>query len=61
MAERKHFQSQKLDKEDYSAAEAGAKVVKDGGKIILVGGLMLTVVKKYGPEVVKQLRRLRKL
>ncbi len=60
MEERKRFQNQTLNSEDYEKTEEGAKLVKDGGKllmgIVFVGGL----IKKYGPEILKGVNKIRK-
>lgn len=61
MTERKRFQTQTLNSEDYATTEKGAKAVKTGGKIlgiVAVSGLMF---KKYGNHIIKSLGKIRKI
>jgi hypothetical protein len=60
MAEQKRFQSQTLNNEDYQKTESGAKLLKDGGKVL--GGFLLFVgvIRKYGPEIIKGINKVRK-
>ena len=51
MAEHKRFKSQNLDSNDYAKTEEGAKLLKDGGKILTAGAFLVVVAKKYGPRV----------
>lgn len=60
MAEHKRFKSQDLDSNDYAKTEEGAKLLKDGGKILTVGAFLVVVAKKYGPRVLKSITKLRK-
>ncbi len=61
MEERKRFQNQTLSSEDYEKTEEGAKALKNGGKILGAALLLGGVIKKYGPELLKGLSKLRKL
>ncbi len=60
MTERKRFQNQTLNSEDYEKIEVGAKAVKNGGTILATICLAFGVGKKYGPALLKNLRKLRK-
>lgn len=60
MEERKRFQHQTLNSEDYKKTEEGAQAVKNGGKIIAALALVIGVGKKYGPALLKNLSKLRK-
>ncbi len=53
MADQKRFQAQNLNSEDYEKAESGAKVVKDGGKILAALWAFGYVGKKFGPSLLK--------
>lgn len=61
MSERKRFQNQTLNSEDYEKTEEGAKALKNGGKILGAAALFVGVGKKYGPALLKNLRKLRKI
>lgn len=61
MAEKKRFQNQKLNSEDYEKTEEGAKALKNGGKILGVVVLAVGVVKKYGPSLIKNINKIRKI
>ena len=61
MEERKRFQNQTLNSEDYEKVEEGAKAVKNGGAILTTLLLVIGVGKKYGPALLKNLRKLRKV
>lgn len=52
MADQKRFQAQNLNSEDYERTESGAKVVKDGGIILSLAGLVF-VGKKLGPRLLR--------
>ena len=51
MAEQKRFQNQTLNSDDYEKIEEGAKLVKDGSKLLLGVFFVCGLVKKYGPEI----------
>ncbi len=53
MADQKRFQAQNLNSEDYEKTESGAKVVKDGGIILLALAPLVFVGKKFGPSLLK--------
>ena len=61
MADQKRFQKQELNSEDYEKTEEGAKMLKTTSKggtgIVVVVG----VLKKYGPEMLKGINKIRKL
>ena len=61
MKDRKRFQNQTLDREDYGKYEDGAEVVKNGG--VILAGLVVAVgaLTKYGPELLKNFSKLRKI
>jgi len=59
MQERKRFQNQTLNSEDYEKTEEGAKAVKNGGAILTA--VAVGVGKKYGPALLKNLSKLRKI
>lgn len=61
MAEKKRFQNQKLNSEDYENTEEGAKALKNGGKILGTLVLAVGVAKKYGPQLIKNISKLKKL
>ena len=61
MEERKRFQHQTLNSEDYEKTEEGAKAVKNGGAILTAIALAIGVGKKYGPALLKNLSKLRKI
>ena len=58
MEEQKRFQNQELDSKDYEPIEEGAKLLKNGGKILAVLALAGGSLKRYGPEVVKGIKKL---
>lgn len=60
MAERKSFQSQTLNSEDYKEIEIGAKALKTG-IILSAAALFIGVSKKCGPALQKNLSKLRKI
>ena len=60
MEERKRFQNQTLNSEDYEKTEEGAKAVKNGGAILGAIALVVGVGKTYGPALLKNLSKLRK-
>ncbi len=60
MEERKRFQNQTLDSEDYEKIEEGAKAVKNAGAIATALAALVGVSKKFGPALLKNLSRLRK-
>ena len=60
MAERKRFKSQNLDNHDYEKTEEGAKLLKDGSKIVAAGAFLVVMTKKYGPRILKSITKLRK-
>ena len=61
MVDRKRFQNQTLNSEDYEKTEEGAKALKNGGKI--AGAFVLTfgLAKKYGPGLIRSISKIRKL
>ncbi len=61
MEEKKRFQNQKLNSEDYEKTEEGAKALKSGGTLLGVAVLAVGVVKKYGPSLIKSLSKIRKI
>lgn len=61
MADRKRFQNQTLNSEDYEKTEEGAKALKNGGKILAALALFVGVGKKYGPALLKNISKIRKL
>ena len=61
MEERKRFQNQALNSEDYEKTEEGAQAVKNGGKVLAALALAAGVGKKYGPALLKNLSKLRKV
>lgn len=61
MADRKRFQNQTLNSEDYEKTEEGAKAVKNGGAILTAVALAVGVGKKYGPALIKNISKIRKL
>ena len=61
MQERKRFQNQTLNSEDYEKTEEGAKAVKKGGAILTAVAVAVGVGKKYGPALLKNLSKLRKI
>ncbi|RRK33461.1 hypothetical protein EBB54_20500 [Schaedlerella arabinosiphila] len=60
MAEQKRFQNQTLNSEDYQKTESGAQLLKDGGKVLGIVLLGAGVIKKYGPEIIKGINKVRK-
>ena len=60
MEERNRFKNQTLSSKDYEKVEESAKLLKSGAKIALVAGFCFTVVKKYGPTVIKSIKKLKK-
>lgn len=60
MQEKKRFEKQKLDKKEYENIETGVKAVKDGIKILAVLITAATGIKKYGPDLLKNIRKLHK-
>lgn len=61
MKDQKRFQNQTLNSEDYEKMEEGAKALKNGGKILGALTLCVGVGKKYGPALLKNLSKIRKL
>ena len=61
MEERKRFQNQTMNSEDYARTEEGAKAVKNGSAILTALLLAVGVGKKYGPALLKNLSKLRKV
>ena len=60
MEERKRFQNQTLNSRDYEKAEEGAMAVKNAGTLMASIAVVVGVGKKYGPALLKNLRKLRK-
>lgn len=60
MEERKRFQNQMLNSEDYEKVEEGARALKDGGKLLGAAVLFIGVAKKYGPAIIKNINKIRK-
>ena len=61
MEERKRFQNQTLNSEDYEKTEEGAQAVKNGGKVLAGLALAVGFGKKYGPALLKNLSKLWKI
>lgn len=61
MTERKRFQNQTLNSEDYVMIEIGAKAVKTGGKILGIAAVSGLMFKKYGNRIIKSLGKIRKI
>ena len=59
MAERKRFQNQVLNSEEYAMTEKGATAVKTGGVILTTIAVVTVVVKKYGPVLLKSFSKSR--
>ena len=60
MQEKKRFKKQKLDKKEYENIEAGVKAVKNGMKMLATFVPAVVGLKKYGPGVLKNIRKLHK-
>ena len=60
MADRKRFQNQTLNSEDYEKTEKNAKSLKNGGEILGAAVLIIGGFKKYGPVILKTLSKIRK-
>ena len=60
MEERKRFQNQTLSSKDYENTEEGAKLVKNVGKLLMGIGFGVGLIKKYGPEIIKGVNKIRK-
>lgn len=61
MENRKRFQTQMLNSEDYEKTEKGAKALKTAGEILGIGALLIGVGKKYGPSLLKNLGKILRL
>lgn len=61
MEEKKRFQNQTLNSDDYEKTEKGAKAVKKGGAFLTALAVVVGVSKKYGPALLKNLSKLRKI
>lgn len=61
MEERKRFQNQTLNSEDYEKTEEGAKALKNSGALAAAVAVAFGVGKKYGPALLKNLSKLRKI
>lgn len=61
MVERKRFQNQTLNSEDYEKTEKAAKRLKNGGKILGAAVVVIGVAKKYGPGLLKNFGKVRKI
>ena len=61
MEDRKRFQNQTLNSEDYEKVEEGAKALKHGAKILAAFAFAFGVDRKYGPALRKSLRKIFKL
>ena len=61
MEERKRFQDQTLNSEDYEKTEEGAKAVKNGGALLAAVAVAFGVGKKYGPELLKNINKIWKI
>ena len=56
MEDRKRFQNQKLNSEDYEKTEEGAKLLKRFGGLFAAFALLGRALKKYCPEIIKSIR-----
>ena len=61
MADQKRFQKQELNSEDYEKTEEGAKMLKTTSKVVTGIVVVVGVIKKYGPEMLKGINKIRKL
>ncbi|HBI63479.1 MAG TPA: hypothetical protein DDY31_20085 [Lachnospiraceae bacterium] len=61
MADQKRFQKQELNSEDYEKTEEGAKMLKTTSKVVTGIVVVVGVLKKYGPEMLKGINKIRKL
>ena len=61
MADQKRFQKQELTSEDYEKTEEGAKMLKTTSKVVTGIVVVVGVLKKYGPEMLKGINKIRKL
>lgn len=61
MADQKRFQKQELNSEDYEKTEEGAKMLKTTSKVVTGFVVVVGVLKKYGPEMLKGINKIRKL
>ncbi len=61
MEERKRFQNQTLNSEDYEKTEEGAKALKEGGALLGAAALFIGLAKKYGPGIIKAISKIRKI
>lgn len=61
MADQKRFQKQELNSEDYEKTEKGAKMLKTTSKVVTGIVVVVGVLKKYGPEMLKGINKIRKL
>lgn len=61
MADQKRFQKQELNSEDYEKTEEGAKMLKTTSKMVTGIVVVVGVLKKYGPEMLKGINKIRKL
>lgn len=59
MKERKKFQKQTLNRNDYKKAEKGAKIIKKGG-IIVIASVVGTALKKGVPLIIKGVKHIRR-
>lgn len=56
MAEK--FQKMKLNRDDHKKMDAAAKSVKKGGGVFLAAGIVFTIIKKKGPELVSVAKKI---
>lgn len=61
MADQKRFQKQELNSEDYEKTEEGAEMLKTTSKVVTGIVVVVGVLKKYGPEMLKGINKIRKL
>ena len=61
MADQKRFQKQELNSEDYEKTEEGAKMLTTTSKVATGFVVFVGVLKKYGPEMLKGINKIRKL
>ena len=61
MADQKRFQKQELNSQDYEKTEEGAKMLKTTSKVVTGIVVVVGVLKKYGPEMLKGINKIRKL
>ncbi len=61
MEERKRFQKQTLNSEDYEKTVQGAQAIKNGGIVLSAVALVVGVGKKYGPKLLMNISKFLKV